>query len=140
MTAKVLAGASREEGLAVFTADLLGDDPLAAYRASADAAEAAFEVPGAMEAICHHPVADLPGAQILAFRIGDLTIHAWDLARAIGADEHLDPDVVENVWESLQPMAPVIGTIGVFGAGPSGTVPESAPVQTRLLDLVGRRP
>jgi uncharacterized protein (TIGR03086 family) len=140
MTAKVLAGASRDEGLAVFAADLLGDDPLGAYAASAEAAEAAFEAPGALEAICHHPAADLPGAQILGFRIGDLAVHAWDLARSLGGDEQLDAELVAYVWGSLQPMAPIIATIGVFGTGPSGAVPESAPLQTRLLDLVGRRP
>ena len=33
---------------------------------------------------------DLPGAEILGFRIGDITVHAWDLARALGVDEALD--------------------------------------------------
>jgi hypothetical protein len=29
---------------------------------------------------------------------------------------------------------------GAFGSGPSAGVPDSAPLQTRLLDLSGRRP
>jgi hypothetical protein len=37
-------------------------------------------------------------------------------------------------------MAPIIGQIGIFGEGPSGTVGEDAPLQERLLDLTGRRP
>ena len=37
-------------------------------------------------------------------------------------------------------MAPIIGDIGVFGTGPSGTVADDAPLQQRLLDLSGRRP
>jgi hypothetical protein len=37
-------------------------------------------------------------------------------------------------------MAAMIGHVGVFGEGPSGNVPETAPLQTRLLDLTGRRP
>jgi hypothetical protein len=35
-------------------------------------------------------------------------------------------------------MAPHIRQIGVFGTGPSGTIPKEAPLQQRLLDLAGR--
>lgn len=83
---------------------------------------------------------DLPGAEILGFRIGDLTVHAWDLARALGVDEALDAALVALVWERLEPMAPVLGSIGVFGEGQSGQVGADAPVQARVLDAMGRRP
>jgi len=83
---------------------------------------------------------DMPGAQLLGFRIGDLALHTWDLARAIGGDEELDEGLTANVWETLEPMAPFIGEIGVFGTGPSGTVGSDAPLQTRLLGVTGRRP
>jgi hypothetical protein len=80
---------------------------------------------------------DMPGAQL--FRIGGLTLHAWDLARA-SADENLDSELVEAVWAQLSPLAPFIAETGVFGVGPSGEVGEGAPLQVRLLDLSGRRP
>ncbi|MDA8342429.1 MAG: TIGR03086 family metal-binding protein [Actinomycetota bacterium] len=118
----------------------LGDDLVAAFTDGADALEATFRVPGALERTCHHIAGEIPGAQLLGFRTGDYALHAWDLARAIGADEDLDPELVEIVWESLQPMAPFIGQTGFFGDGPSGEVDESAPLQVRLLDLTGRRP
>ncbi|MEA3021062.1 MAG: hypothetical protein QOI47_2586, partial [Actinomycetota bacterium] len=54
--------------------------------------------------------------------------------------ESLDQGPVGYVWEALQPMAPMIGQVGVFGTGPSGDVPDDAPLQQRLLDLTGRRP
>ncbi|MDQ3756954.1 MAG: TIGR03086 family metal-binding protein, partial [Actinomycetota bacterium] len=41
--------------------DVLGDDPVAAFVASSDEQEAAFRRPGAMEAVCHHFVGDVPG-------------------------------------------------------------------------------
>ena len=77
---------------------------------------------------------------LLAFRIGDNLLHAWDLARACGFDETLDADAVAATWAALEPMAPMIPSIGVFGSGPSGSVGADAPIQVRLLDLSGRRP
>lgn len=140
MTVQALHGASREETSATMTTDHLGDDPAGAVRASVAAQEVAFAEPGAMERVVHHPMFDTPGSQLVGFRVGDLTVHAWDLARALGADETLDAELVEEVWRVTEPMAPVIGSIGVFGTGPSGTVPDTAPLQQRLLDLMGRRP
>jgi hypothetical protein len=40
----------------------------------------------------------------------------------------------------MAPMAPFIAHTGFFGSGPSGGVDEQTDLQTRLLDLSGRRP
>lgn len=140
MSVRLLHGASAKEAIAGLEGDLLGDNPSAAFAAAALAERAAFQEPGALERIVHHPAMDMPGAQLLGFRIGGLTLHAWDLTRAVGGDETLDADLVEVVWAQLAPMAPFIAQTGVFGAGPSGDVGEDAPLQLRLLDLSGRRP
>jgi hypothetical protein len=66
--------------------------------------------------------------------------HAWDLARALGADEQLDPALVTRMWDDIQPMAAGLGELGIFGDSSSGDVGGNAPLQTRYLDLVGRRP
>jgi hypothetical protein len=71
---------------------------------------------------------------------GDALLHAWDLARAISADEHLAPELVHEVWAGMSPMAGFIGKSGFFGSGPSGEVGEDAAPQDRLFDLSGRRP
>jgi uncharacterized protein (TIGR03086 family) len=140
MAAGLLSGATTEEATDIISNSPIGDDPRADFRDSADAQATAFADPAALEMVCHHPMGDMPGAQLLGFRIGDLTLHAWDLARAIGADETLDPIAVDAVWSALSPMAPFIGTLGVFGDGPSGAVDDTSPTQLRLLDLSGRRP
>jgi len=135
MAALLVSGASRDDTLAQIRvwhhADgtLAPDALVAAFRTSADAQAAALGRPGVLELTVHHPVGDIPGAQLLRFRVGDMTLHAWDLARAIGADDHT----------SMAPMAPFISPLGMFGSGPSGEVDESAPAQVRLLDLSGRR-
>jgi uncharacterized protein (TIGR03086 family) len=123
----------------ITSTDQVGNDPAAAFASTADAMVSAFARPGALEWTCHHVIGDVPGVQLLGFRIGDLTLHAWDLARALGVDETLDLDVAEFVLASLMPLAPTIGQTGLFGTGPSGSLAPDAPVQERLLDLAGRR-
>lgn len=140
MAAALLGGASREDAVAILGAAVAGDDPLAAVQDSIRAQAAAFDAPDSLEIIVHHPAMDMPGAQLIGFRVGDLLVHSWDLARAIGADETLDPEVVAVVATNIEPMRPFIGQVGMFGEGPSGTLDDSADAQTQLLDLMGRRP
>ena len=140
MSAALLRGASREEATAIRKTIDLGDNAVAAFDAEADQVAAAFAEPGAFERTIPHPSGmDMPGARLLGFRIGDYALHGWDLARAIGADEKLDDDLVQELWNALSPMAPMIGNSGVFGAGPTGQLDDDAPLQERLLDLTGRR-
>jgi uncharacterized protein (TIGR03086 family) len=140
MAVALLAGASRDEARAARGVDALGDDPIAAFEPSADELAASFAAPGARDRICHHGVGDIPGEQLLGFRTADYALHAWDLARAIGGDEQLDDALVEELWQVMSPMAPMIGGSGQFGTGPSGDLDADAPLQARLLDLSGRRP
>jgi len=121
-------------------AEPLGGDPLRTFADSADAQAAAFARPGALEATCHTAAGPVPGRQLLTFRTCDLTVHAWDLARAVGADEALDGELVEWVHAAMAPGAASLGRTGWYGDGPSGTLPPDAPLQDRLLDLTGRRP
>jgi uncharacterized protein (TIGR03086 family) len=139
MSVRLLRGADAEETVYGLDGDMLGADASAAFATAASAEREAFEECGATERIVHHPAMDMAGAQLLRFRIGGLTLHAWDLARGVGGDEILDAELVEAVWAQLSPMTPFIAQTGVFGVGPSGEVGEDAPLQARLLDLSGRR-
>ena len=141
MSAALLRGASREEATAIRKTIDLGEDAVAAFDAEADEVAAAFAEPGAFDYNFVHPSGmEITGERLLGFRIGDYALHGWDLARAIGADENLDDDLVQVLWNALAPMAGMIGNSGVFGAGPTGQVGDDAPLQERLLDLTGRRP
>lgn len=140
MAAALGAGGTRNDAIAVLGVDHLGDDPLGSIEAALGAQLDAFAQPDIAGRVFQHPAGDMPGAQVLRFRVGDLLVHRWDLARAIGADETLDADLVEEVWEGIEPMLPMIAASGVFGSGPSGDVSAEAPLQVRLLDAMGRRP
>ena len=66
----------------------------------------------------------------------DLLVHGWDLARAIGADETLDAESVELVYEQMKPHEAELKASGVFG---STVVPqEGADLQMQLLAVFGR--
>ena len=117
-------------------------DPVAAWLELSAQLQSILDAPGLSGSLFDHPYVGRHtlGDAVTLFILPDVLIHTWDLARAIGADEQLDPELAAHVLEALLPMAPVIATVGVFGDGPSGTVGEDAPAHERLLDLSGRRP
>jgi uncharacterized protein (TIGR03086 family) len=139
MAASLIGGASRIEAIGLLATDFVGTDPLGAIDTALAAQRQAFDQPGIENITCQHPAGDMPAEQLLGLRIGDLLVHSWDLARATGADEELSADAVQRVWDDTAPMAPIIAQLGIFGEGPSGTIPDDAPLQDRLLDLMGRR-
>jgi len=139
MAVALLDGASLDEAKA-FWGQTFGDDVVEVCREEIGAQLDRIRTVVAWDAVVHHPMGDIPASQLLGFRIGDLTLHAWDLATALGVEDGIPDDLAAVVLESMLPMAPFIGEIGMFGSGPSGTVGEDAPVKTRLLDLTGRRP
>ena len=121
----LLHGAGTEQVEATRSVDHLGDDALASFRTTADAEVACFAEDGAPDRVVHHVTGDRTGRQLLAMRILDVAVHAWDLARAIGADEHLDDEVVTFL---------LAGT-----ADPDDVAPGATP-QDRLLQRTGRDP
>jgi uncharacterized protein (TIGR03086 family) len=68
----------------------------------------------------------------------DVFLHTWDLARATGGDERLDPDEVHRLYEGMLPMDELLRTSGHYG--PRVEVPDGADEQTRLLAFIGRTP
>jgi len=66
----------------------------------------------------------------------DTLIHTWDLARATGQDEVLDPDAVEKAVEFLSPIDKAIRRPGGFAAKVEPAPGSDA--QTYLLNFAGR--
>jgi uncharacterized protein (TIGR03086 family) len=132
---ELLAGKTVAEVGDRLDGDLLGDDPIAVLtRAHAAAAEAAAG-PDAMTTIVHLSFGDLPGAAYLQQMAIDSVIHSWDLARGIGVDEALDPELVEYAYAALAPVAEDWRSGGAFGPA---TDPADGSKQSRLIALTGR--
>ena len=116
------------------------DDPVGAWRAQTEAVQALLDDPAAAER--EH---DLPhiGTMSLANAVdmiytGDVFLHRWDLARATGQDETLDPVRCAEMLEGMLPMDAALRQSGHYG--PRVEVPADADAQTRLLAFIGRTP
>jgi uncharacterized protein (TIGR03086 family) len=116
--------------------DLLGDDPVASWDAAAAEALAAVDTDGAMELVIHLSRRDVTGEDYVFEVFNDLAIHGWDLARAIGADETIDPTYVAVIDEKVGPAIADLKASGQYGD--EVIPPEGADAQTRLLALFGR--
>jgi uncharacterized protein (TIGR03086 family) len=119
-----------------FEGDLLGDDPRAAWDDSAREAVAAVRGDGALDRTVHLSAGDVPGREYAMQLFADTVIHGWDLARAIGADERLDPELVEACASWFATMEEQYRNWGAVGPKPD--VPADADPQTRLLAMFGR--
>lgn len=139
MTVLLLDGGSRDEAVKLFEIPA-PPDVLALCHQALDDQRAGFRAVIDLEAIAHHPRGDVTVAQLFDFRILDLTLHYWDLARAIGADEEIPSELVAYVYAMLVPLEGFIEQTGIFGSGPSHALEKNASMQTKLLDLSGRRP
>ncbi|MEU8655014.1 TIGR03086 family metal-binding protein [Streptomyces sp. NPDC048737] len=117
-------------------ADPLGDDPVAAYRASGAALRAAFAGNGVLERGFHGPLGSATGAERLQIRLYDLLAHGWDLAQATGIPARLPEDLAEESLAFARDRLPSSSRTGRF-AEPQ-PVAETAPAIDRLAAFLGR--
>lgn len=132
----LLGGQTLDEIGDRFSGDLLGDDPLDAWRDAADDLQHAIADPAVLDATIRLPGTPRSGREFLLELFTDHLVHTWDLARAIGGDEQLPEDMVaacaawfdahEQAWREA-------GEIG-----PPASVPTDADNQTALLTRFGR--
>lgn len=139
LTALLLAGVDRDEARAALNGDQLSDDPIAAVVESAQRQAQAFATTPLEQAVVG-PNGIVPAAAYLRFRLVDLVVHAWDLLRATRLDNTIDPRLVIDVMDLVEPHLNDKLAFGAYGAGPSGTLAADASSQNQLLDWFGRRP
>ena len=131
----LLDGKAMQDGDPWREADLLGDDPVAAYDAINDTATAA--VAGGVE----------PGT-VFRFQYGDYSaedgfahlatyraLQAWDLAHHLGLPFHLSAQLIEGLNEHVVPHADEWRGWGVFP--PAIDPPAGADDETVLLATLG---
>nr|WP_308801044.1 TIGR03086 family metal-binding protein [Streptomyces polyasparticus] len=116
------------------------EDPVAAWAAHCAAVQALLDDPATADKVLSNPhIGELPLDQAVdRFYTCDVFLHTWDLARATGQNERLDPAKCTQMLEGMLPLDDVLRASGQYG--PRVEVPESADVQTRLLAFIGRTP
>jgi uncharacterized protein (TIGR03086 family) len=119
-----------------FSGDLLGDDPIRLCLQAIEEATATVGRPGALHRTVHLSFGETPAEEYVWQLFADHLIHAWDLARAIGADERLDPELVEACATWFAEREDLYRSAGVIGPRPPTA--DDADPQTALLAAFGR--
>ncbi|MEV6398420.1 TIGR03086 family metal-binding protein [Streptomyces sp. NPDC051907] len=115
-----------------------GGDWRARFAAETDALVTAWSAPGAEEGTTGSM--GMPARTLGEMALGDLTVHAWDLARATGQEFAPAPLAVGEVLRSFEKLAPMARKMGAFGEEVPLADAASASDFDRLLALTGRDP
>ncbi len=76
--------------------------------------------------------------EVLEAVAADTLVHTWDLARAVGAPDRLDPVLCRRAYDDAVGSGTARAASGLYAA--PVTVDAEADVQDRLLGLLGRDP
>ncbi len=121
------------------TGPSVDDDPVGAWETMRDAILAVLADPATSAFEFDSRAGKMTVEQSIAMIVtGDVVIHTWDLARATGLDETLDPTEVHRMFEGAQPFDEILRSSGQFG--PRVIVPDTADEQTKLIAFMGRQP
>lgn len=115
--------------------DVLGDDPVGTVGRGQATAVAAFDAPDAAERTVQLSFGETPAMDYAQQMAADTVIHTWDLARAIGADDVLDPELVDYTYAYMLSVAELWRSGGAFGPAREA---DGDSTQARLLALTGR--
>ena len=106
----------------------------------ADARDAALQtLEGAdLSQTVQGPMGEVPAEVFIGIMSNDTVIHAWDLARAVGADDELPDDLARSAYDMMSPFDDMLRASGMFG--PRIDVGEDATATQRLVAFSGRQP
>jgi uncharacterized protein (TIGR03086 family) len=116
------------------------DDPARDWQALNTAIQASLDDPDQAASEIDHPLVGRRrfDEAIAQFVLPDVFIHTWDLARATGQDERLEPALVHELLVGMEPLDEMLRASGQYG--PRVVVPAGSDEQTRLIAFTGRRP
>jgi uncharacterized protein (TIGR03086 family) len=132
-----LAGGS---GIELPAGPKVSDDPAGAWRHHSAAVQEVLDDPGTTARIfAHAHLPECPLAEAIdRFYTTDVLMHTWDLARAGGQDDGLDPEECAALLAGMRPMDEVLRRSGHYG--PAQPVSDDADGTARLMAFIGRDP
>ena len=116
------------------------EDPVAAWQVQSSAVQALLDDPATAQRQFANPhIGEVPlDRAIDQFYTSDVFMHTWDLARATGQDDRLDPGQCAVLLDGMRQMEGVIRASGQYGE--AVPVPADADAQTQMLGFIGRDP
>lgn len=132
---ELLAGKTIEQVGGILDGDLVGDDPAKAWRRYADAARKAAAAASPDEVV-HLSYGNRPARYYLNEVGGDVVVHVWDIAKAIGQPFAIPTDLAEAIYEQTKGQADEWRKVGLLGA--AKPVAPGASAEAKLLALFGR--
>jgi uncharacterized protein (TIGR03086 family) len=113
------------------------EDPVAAWDHFAAQVQALLDDPASADRSYTGPPGTfaLPQA-VEQFFTSDVFLRTWDLARATGQDERLDPTRCAHMLAGMEPWDEALRSSGHYG--PRVPVADDADAQTKLLAFIGR--
>ena len=93
------------------------DDPVAAWQHQCDAVQAVLDDPATAGRVLTNPhIGELPLDQAIdRFYTADVFMHTWDLARATGQDDRLDPELCAELLAGMEPLDELLRQSGQYG-------------------------
>ena len=132
---ELLAGKTVAQVGDALDGDLVGADPQAAWRRFADTArKAAVSTPP--ETVVHLSYGNRPAQDYLNEVGGDVIIHIWDVAKAIGQPFAIRDDIADVIYERSKDQIEEWRKVGLVGKA-TPLKPHSG-AEARLLSLFGR--
>jgi uncharacterized protein (TIGR03086 family) len=115
-------------------------DPVRAWQVHAAAVQDLLDDPASAARVLRNPyIGEVPlPAAIDRFYTCDVFMHTWDLARATGQDDRLDPGFCAALLAGMEPMDEVLRSSGQYG--PRVAVPAGGDATSRLVGFIGRDP
>jgi uncharacterized protein (TIGR03086 family) len=134
-----ISGFFASQGVEFPTVPSVQDDPVGAWETVQSTIAKALAEPTMAAKQIETPFSTQSFAETVDMIVtGDVFTHTWDLARATGQSETLDPDQLQRMIAAMGAMPEdVMRADGMFG--PRIDVPTDADDQTRFLAYAGRR-
>jgi uncharacterized protein (TIGR03086 family) len=133
----LLAGFTIAEVGDRFDGDVLGDDPVAAARAAADAAADSVDEALLKDLTVHLSYGEESAEEYVRQLAADHLVHGWDLAVATGGDTRFDPELVAEVAAWFADREELYRGAGIIG--PRVDADPDDP-QAQLIAAFGRDP
>jgi uncharacterized protein (TIGR03086 family) len=135
----LLAGGARDPRDRTSPDELLGDDPLTAWETAADTALTTWAGEHALEGTVEVGGGTVTAGHHLRAMTVALTLHAWDVAHAVGGDTDLARELVDDALEFTEEHQDDLGLGPAPGPDTAPrAVPAGADPLTRLLARSGR--